>query len=65
LAAFGCAAAHLIRKSIYFLFSLILEINMEKKPYQAPKIQHKGQLKQFAGSPLGKDLGNPLGLPQK
>ena len=38
---------------------------MKKKPYQTPRIQHKGQLKQFAGSPLGKILGNPLGLPLK
>ncbi len=38
---------------------------MKKKPYRTPRIQHKGHLKQFAGSPLGKDLGNPLGLPQK
>jgi len=38
---------------------------MKKKPYQTPHIQHKGQLKQFAGSALGKDLGNPLGLPLK
>ena len=36
---------------------------MKKKPYQRPRILHKGQLKQFAGSPLGKTLGNPLGLP--
>ena len=38
---------------------------MKKKTYETPRIQHKGQLKQFAGSPLGKDLGNPLGLPLK
>jgi hypothetical protein len=40
---------------------------MKKKPsrYQKPRIIHKGQLKQFAGSPLSKDLGNPLGLPPK
>jgi len=34
-----------------------------KKTYQKPRILHQGQLKQFAGSPLGKKLGNPLGLP--
>ncbi len=37
---------------------------MKKKTYQPPRIQHKGQIKQFAGFPLGKDKGNPLGLPQ-
>ena len=32
--------------------------------YQPPRIAHKGQLKQFAGSPLSKpNDGNPLGLP--
>ena len=32
--------------------------------YQPPRIAHRGQLKQFAGSPLGKpNDGNPLGLP--
>ena len=36
-----------------------------KKTYQKPRIMHQGQLKQFAGSPLGKKLGNPLGLPGK
>ncbi len=35
----------------------------KKNTYQKPRIAHKGQLKQFAGSPLGKKLGNPLGLP--
>jgi len=32
--------------------------------YEKPRITHKGELKQFAGSPLkpGPD-GNPLGLP--
>jgi len=34
-----------------------------KKAYQKPSIVHQGQLKQFAGSPVGKKLGNPLGLP--
>lgn len=34
-----------------------------KKTYQKPRIVHQGQLKQFAGSPLSKDRGNPLGLP--
>ncbi len=34
-----------------------------KKIYRKPRILHQGQLKQFAGSPLGKNLGNPLGLP--
>ncbi len=29
--------------------------------YRAPKIVHKGALKQFSGSPLGKDKG--IGLP--
>ncbi len=29
--------------------------------YHPPQIIHQGQLKQFAGSPLGKDKG--LGLP--
>jgi len=33
--------------------------------YETPRIEHKGVLKQFAGSPLGKkpDGTNPLGLP--
>ena len=31
--------------------------------YQKTQIMQRGQLKQFAGSPLGKKLGNPLGLP--
>jgi hypothetical protein len=36
----------------------------KKNAYQKPRILHQGQLKQFAGSPLGKPLkGNPLGLP--
>ena len=35
----------------------------KKTPYQKPRIVHQGQLKQFAGSPLGKRPGNPLGLP--
>jgi hypothetical protein len=35
----------------------------KKNAYQKPRILHQGQLKQFAGSPLGKNLGNPLGLP--
>ena len=35
-------------------------------PYQKPGIAHRGQLKQFAGSPLGKLIdGNPLNLPGK
>jgi hypothetical protein len=35
-----------------------------KSTYEKPHITHKGELKQFAGSPLkpGPD-GNPLGLP--
>ena len=37
----------------------------ELAPYEPPRIVHQGQLKQFAGSPLGKTKGvNPLGLPQ-
>ena len=32
--------------------------------YEKPCITHKGQLKQFSGSPLGgQPDGNPLGLP--
>jgi len=32
--------------------------------YETPRITHRGQLKQFAGSPLGgRPDGNPLGLP--
>ncbi len=33
--------------------------------YEPPRIEHKGALKQFAGSPLGQkpDGTNPLGLP--
>jgi hypothetical protein len=35
-----------------------------KKTYEPPRIVHKGELKQFAGSPLGgRPDGNPLGLP--
>ena len=36
----------------------------QESTYEKPRITHKGQLKQFAGSPLkpGPD-GNPLGLP--
>jgi len=37
----------------------------QKKVYQKPAIRHQGKLTQFAGSPLGKDLGNPLNLPGK
>lgn len=35
-----------------------------KATYEKPRITHKGELKQFAGSPL-KPVpdGNPLGLP--
>jgi len=36
-----------------------------KDAYQKPRIVHQGQLTQFAGSPLGKNLSNPLGLPGK
>ncbi len=35
----------------------------QQNSYQQPQITQRGQLKQFAGSPLGKQLGNPLGLP--
>jgi len=31
--------------------------------YEAPRIVHRDELKRFAGSPLGKILGNPLKLP--
>ena len=32
--------------------------------YEPPRIEHKGSLKQFAGSPLSeKPDDNPLGLP--
>ncbi len=35
-----------------------------KSTYEKPRITHKEQLKQFAGSPLGgQPDGNPLGLP--
>ncbi len=27
-----------------------------KKMYRTPKVLHKGQLKQFAGSPLGRNM---------
>lgn len=30
--------------------------------YEAPRIVHRGDLKQFAGSPLSKDPANPLDL---
>lgn len=33
----------------------------QKSAYRAPKILHKGALKQFSGSPLGRDKG--IGLP--
>ena len=41
------------------------ETNAKQKPtYESPRIIYKGQLKQFAGSPLSKPRdGNPLGLP--
>ena len=36
----------------------------QQKTYEAPRIEHQGQLKQFSGSPLGGgEAGNPLGLP--
>ena len=36
----------------------------QQATYESPRITHKGQLKQFAGSPLGDQPdGNPLGLP--
>jgi hypothetical protein len=35
----------------------------KKTTYQKPRIVHQGQLKQFAGSPLGSNLNNPLNLP--
>ena len=39
--------------------------NTTQKPvYEKPRIQHQGELKQFAGSPLGTNPNsNPLGLP--
>jgi len=37
----------------------------KKRPYQKPDILNRGQLKRFAGSPLGKLPGNPLNLPGK
>ena len=44
------------------------DVNGKVQPasaYEPPRIEHKGALKQFAGSPLGKkpDGTNPLGLP--
>ena len=41
------------------------ETQVKQQPtYESPRITHKGQLKQFAGSPLGgRPDGNPLGLP--
>ena len=41
------------------------ETHAKQQPvYETPRITHKGQLKQFAGSPLGgQPDGNPLGLP--
>ena len=39
-------------------------MKQNEKPYEKPHIIHKGQLKQFAGSPLGgRPDGNPLNLP--
>ena len=36
----------------------------QQPPYEPPRITHRGQLKQFAGSPLSeRPEGNPLGLP--
>jgi len=36
----------------------------KKQAYQKPQIVQQGQLKQFAGSPLGSGLlSNPLNLP--
>jgi len=36
----------------------------QQSTYEPPRVTHKGQLKQFAGSPLGgQPDGNPLGLP--
>ncbi len=34
-----------------------------RNDYQKPQIAFRGALKQFAGSPLGKNLANPLNLP--
>ena len=36
----------------------------KQESYEAPRIEHKGQLKQFAGSPLGgkPDSADPLDL---
>lgn len=33
-----------------------------KPTYEAPRIVHKGQLKQFSGSPVGGPAGDVLGL---
>jgi len=33
--------------------------------YHRPIILHKGELKQFAGSPLARPGWNPLGLPKE
>ena len=41
------------------------EIAVVPRPYIAPSVIAKGRLAQFAGSPLGKQLWNPLDLPQK
>lgn len=40
--------------------------NLDPAPvYEAPRIVHKGQLKQFSGSPLAVDPGaDVLGLPK-
>ena len=36
----------------------------QESTYEKPRITHKGELKQFSGSPLGgQPDGNPLGLP--
>ena len=41
------------------------ETQIKQQPlYEPPRITYRGQLKQFAGSPLSKrPEGNPLGLP--
>jgi len=36
-----------------------------EQTYAPPTITHKGNLTQFAGSPLGVPQSNPLELPQK
>ncbi len=36
-------------------------LTKHSQTYSPPKITHRGALKQFAGSPLGKDKG--IGLP--